>query len=338
MATIKRYTKSGNTTENNSGNGENGNNNENTAPKGSKSNPYTQDEYDAIPLGEWKGGYVEEWGYVPEGGLVDGSLTSDALSESFSDWPSDWNWGEYSHPLSHMGSTPEPGGGGNNGGNDQNPNKPNPDGHTGGGGKPQQPKVSERIKNMIKEASTFSPEISKILHGLMNNGRIIEVNNDEIKGAKWDATAKLLTIGPNANAQNLWHEIVHYHQDSPKNCSHAVREWQAHVITEIMRCCVSPVSFTDMDPKIQIEVQIMERITDYCGLDSQDCPIVDQSIVDFLDTLNYENYVRKAMLYWEDLDKKNDPPLYKGYYDWYDPNYNWNWESIFEKLGIRIRK
>ena len=31
MATIKRYTKSGNTTENNSGNGENGNNNENTA-------------------------------------------------------------------------------------------------------------------------------------------------------------------------------------------------------------------------------------------------------------------------------------------------------------------
>ncbi len=134
MATIKRYTKSQNTTENNSGNGENGNNNENTAPKGSKSNPYTQDEYDAIPLGEWKGGYVEEWGYVPEGGLVDGSLTSDALSESFSDWLSDWNWGEYSHPLSHMGSTPEPGGGGGTGeGNERHPYPPKPEDHIGGG-------------------------------------------------------------------------------------------------------------------------------------------------------------------------------------------------------------
>ena len=149
MATIKRYTKSQNTTENNSGNGENGNNNENTAPKGSKNNPYTQDEYDAIPLGEWKGGYVEGWGYVPEGGLVDGSLTSDALSESFSDWLSDWDWGEYSHPLSHMGSTPEPGGGGGTGGgNEGRDGGENNGGHNGGASNPYPQTTKTYTKNV----------------------------------------------------------------------------------------------------------------------------------------------------------------------------------------------
>lgn len=125
MTTINHYTTSNST---NSGSGSN------TSPKGSLNNPYTVDEFDAIPYKEWKGGYVEGMGYVPRWTEVIGSSTSNAYSDNFSDWLSDWNWGEYSHPFSHMGSAPEPGGGGGgNGNNNQNPNTPNSDGQTGGG-------------------------------------------------------------------------------------------------------------------------------------------------------------------------------------------------------------
>ena len=115
MTTIKRYITS------NSTNSESGSN---TYPKGSMSNPYTVAEYEAIPEEEWKGGHVEGMGYVPRWTEVIGSYPSSAFSDNYSDWLSDWNWGEYSHPFSHMGSAPEPGGGGGNGG----------EGTTGGNG------------------------------------------------------------------------------------------------------------------------------------------------------------------------------------------------------------
>ena len=96
MTTIKRYTKSQNSSSNNSGN--------NTAPKGSKENPYTPEEYDAIPLGEWKGGYVEGLGYVEPEVVIDGSHTSDMASDSYSDSHSE----EKSQPTDQPENPNEP--------------------------------------------------------------------------------------------------------------------------------------------------------------------------------------------------------------------------------------
>lgn len=54
--------------------------NNNTFPKGSKDNPYTQEEFEAFEEGTWPGGYVESWGYV----FQDANINSSGSSESSS--------------------------------------------------------------------------------------------------------------------------------------------------------------------------------------------------------------------------------------------------------------
>lgn len=134
MTTIKRYTKSQNSSSNNSGN--------NTAPKGSMNNPYTEEEYKNIPEEQWKGGYVIGMGYVLPYVDVIGSKPSQACSDNFSDsysYTSSWN-------FSNMCSTPVPdgeetGGTGEKGeangdGNTQEPNASESNNGKEGGDKP----------------------------------------------------------------------------------------------------------------------------------------------------------------------------------------------------------
>ena len=79
------------------------------SPKGSVSNPYTQEEYyDVLDSGEpWDGGYVEGLGYVAPDVYIDGSLGSDPW-DSFSN---PWDYPASSESSSFSSSTSHPSGG-----------------------------------------------------------------------------------------------------------------------------------------------------------------------------------------------------------------------------------
>lgn len=76
MTTINHYTSNQSNSNSNESN--------NTSPKGSFTNPYTEEEFNAIPEKEWKGGYVEGMGYVLPYVEVIGNGTSNAYSDNFS--------------------------------------------------------------------------------------------------------------------------------------------------------------------------------------------------------------------------------------------------------------
>lgn len=315
MTTIKRYTTSNNS---NSGN--------NTSPKGSMSNPYTVAEYEAIPDEEWKGGYVEGMGYVRPTFEVIGSYPSNAYSDNYSDWLSDWNWGEYSHPFSHMGSTPEPGGGGGNGGNNQNPNTPNPDGQTGGGTQNNNT-TSQRVKDLVSKASGFSPEVAITLQELMRQGRIVESN--AVQHAGWDDTNRKILLGPYATYRNILHELTHNFQDVG---SHSNKEWQAYmmdVVYEIFYDDGGSIHLTGM-PLDEYNHYLL-FVNDNSGKSEDGSPYVNQAVLDYLNSQNYQKRVNDFIDY---AKKNNLPSLYQ---EEYDPNYNWNWESLFAAMGITIK-
>jgi len=85
-----------------------------TAPKGSASNPYTYKEFDSMMNnGTWEGGYVEGYGYMDKGVTITG--TSEDSEDSYS-WEDPWSslpsdpWESGSEDAS--GSNGEQGGGG----------------------------------------------------------------------------------------------------------------------------------------------------------------------------------------------------------------------------------
>ena len=122
MTTIKRYT---NMRQSASSGG--------ASPKGSKNNPYTEEEFNNIPAENWKGGYVEGIGYVGPGVVV--TPSSEDPSDPFSDLFSDlFSNGDSDHGSAggQTGGGGYVGGGGHipgNGGNSGNGGTP-----TGGGG------------------------------------------------------------------------------------------------------------------------------------------------------------------------------------------------------------
>lgn len=89
---------------------------EKTPPKGSVSNPYTEDEYNNMcDTDTWKGGYVEGLGYVGAQTIIYGSGSS-SYSDSFyseddySEWSDpfgSWSdpWSEMSHPDNSTGNS-----------------------------------------------------------------------------------------------------------------------------------------------------------------------------------------------------------------------------------------
>ncbi len=206
MTTIKRYTKSQNTAENNSGNGENGNNNgNNTAPKGSMKNPYTEEEYKNIPEEQWKGGYVVGMGYVLPYVDVIGSKPSQACSDSSSEDYSDSYSYTSSWNFSNMCSTPKPNGGGTGGGgtggNNQDPYAPKPDNGTGGENKPIGYKKGYRyyfedgeLKKVLNNTIGYdSISVNGVAYPI--NGTITPVENaDPQYGSQYIATYQIFQI------------------------------------------------------------------------------------------------------------------------------------------------
>lgn len=82
------------------------------APKGSASNPYTYQEFEAMAdNGTWEGGYVEGYGYVDKGVTISGS--SEDSEDSYS-WEDTWS-SLPSDPFYDFGSWSDTASGSNNG-------------------------------------------------------------------------------------------------------------------------------------------------------------------------------------------------------------------------------
>lgn len=110
-----------------------------SGPKGSSTNPYTEEEYEEmLDAGTWQGGYVEGKGYCMKQPVVTASYPDSGSSSSSDDsWPSDDSEDKNDHnPTTPPtpptggggggGSSHGGGGGGTSGGTNNPTNKPNP--------------------------------------------------------------------------------------------------------------------------------------------------------------------------------------------------------------------
>lgn len=201
--------------------------------------------------------------------------------------------------------------------------------------------MSEKTEETISIAKGFSKKVSKVLDELKRTGKIKEVNGGQIKGAQWDATTKTLIIGPDATPANIWHELVHYYQCDCNSCLHAGREWQAYLLEEIMSCVDRFYEMATNKPYLGLTSDIMGILYRYCSRQIQDdVPYMDESVYNYIISINYEAYVQIFMDYWREVDQRENPlnPQYKKYYDGYDPDYDWDWNGLLEKLGIEVNK
>ncbi len=66
--------------------------------------------------------------------------------------------------------------------------------------------------------------------------------------------------------------------------------------------------------------------------------MLNYSVAELRISMNYEENVQVFMDYWRKIDQEENPdnPQYSNYYDGYDPDYDWDWDGLLERLGIRV--
>ncbi len=101
-----------------------------SGPKGSSTNPYTQEEFDQmVEAGTWEGGYVEGMGYCMGQVTVTASYPDSSSSGSDDSWPSEDSEDKNDHNPPTPPTPPTGGGGSSHGGGTGG-------GNTGGGNYP----------------------------------------------------------------------------------------------------------------------------------------------------------------------------------------------------------
>ena len=320
-----------------------------SAPKGSRENPYTYEEYERLNSeGKWTSAYVEGMGIVLPDVYVISSFPGSGILSDFEDDYNDYDLQDASFDFdegqqgNNSNNNSQSGGNGGQGsGNAGYGNAGNGDGYgnTGWGNNESfnSSDLSLHTEAIVSQAKNFSKEVATVLQNLINGGKIKDANNGEIKGAQWNSTTKTMIVGPNATDANIWHELVHYHQRECDNCMHACREWQAYLLEEIMVNVDSLMDKESYKPYLGLDKTQMKNLRITCYRNNKK-PVILESVYNYIISMNYEENVQVFMDYWRKIDQEENPdnPQYSNYYDGYDPDYDWDWDGLLERLGIRV--
>ena len=326
-----------------------------TPKKGTKANPYTLEEYEALAdEGLWQGGFVkigendpvyimrevDVIGYSGCSGYGSSGSGSDDI------WGSDnegsdnpWNQGG-----SHGGD--ETGGGGGNSGGINTGTSGN--GNTSGGGNPSGGNANDLITeteaaSLIRMASIPSSKLANFLKELQQNGRIVRTTpTSKHKFGYYNRDEKKIYITKNTRFYHIWHELVHLLQDelgllgNDKNgiSRSSNNEFQAYIIQNIIDMMLGNLrgqSFASTGLSSNIADDLYVQIITPLSTDNSGIYWIEQSIIDFLNNGDKETWVNGFIHYWESIPHPDE------YTRPYNPNYDWQWEVFFDFFGIEIR-
>lgn len=294
------------------------------APKGSSSNPYTQEEFfNLLEEGKWNGGYVEGLGYCEKEFVVNGHSSYFHFSFDDSWWNSEFPWSSWSNwEDGDNGNDGNSGNPSNNGGNENKPEGGTTHGgHKGNSGNG----LSGRTVTLLKAASDFSSSVKSLLQKLVNERKIKETNDIAII-ARWDEENNVMILGPNAQANNVLHELTHYFQTES---THSNKEWQAYMLDDVYDMLDAYGAQHGEGMNSGTYAEYRDLLIDNSGILPDGTPYVTYKVIEYFYGLDTEKMVRNFMVYWEQKGRYS-------YVDWYDALYNWNWERILRGMGFII--
>lgn len=301
------------------------------APKGSASNPYSQEEFfQLLEEGKWQGGYVVGLGYCEKETFVYGSFPYSSFHFSFDDswWSSVFPWSSWGFGDGGGDSCSGSGcSGGGTGGGSGNGSGHKGNGGSGGGNQGYNPDniYSPWATSVLGLASEFSPTVKEMLQRLMAKGKIRETYDIKIL-AQWDSENETMTIGPYAKTEHILHELTHSLQ---AESSHSNKEWQAYMLDDLYDL-VDGAGFQHAEglDSATYDKYRME-ILDYSGYLKGGVPYVKYKLIEYLNGLDYKRLIEKFMEYWKKQGFTN-------YVDGYDEYYYWNWEAILRGMGFKV--
>lgn len=308
----------------------------NNYPKGTINNPYTKDEFDDMcRKGTWIGGFVEGYnGYVGPEVIItpsgeDDSWSMDSWAEDFQNLSNGWEVNNNNEENSNNNNTNN-----NNNSNNYSQNNRDDNNHINiGNSTSDKPNsnwslLNDSDKQKVNEAAKLSSKVKTKLYLLISTGLIVHTDDVSVHGAQWIWGKNIMVLGPNATSANIWHELVHSFQSLG---SHSNMEFQAYMldmIWPVMSCCGGGESNSTGLCKYEWE-RYENLIWKYCDYDSG---IVGQTLVDYLNNLNYEKVVNDFIKYHKELG--TSPSAYT---EPYNPNYIWDWKGIIENMGFIVK-
>lgn len=190
--------------------------------------------------------------------------------------------------------------------------------------------------SQIIEWASSTTALRNIFNKLSSEGRIIETDslyNIDLRNPKYseDEHCIYVPINTTYTASSLIHEAIHYIQDELGilnyfSCS-SNNEYQAYVVNYIFHIPYGDIITAPKGSENEdIWDEFIKSIKDHCGIINGNL-WYDSNMINTIEELNHHLLNNSFRNYYRSSNNV-------GYYEYYDPNYDWNWETILNSLGF----
>lgn len=205
------------------------------------------------------------------------------------------------------------------------------------------------VEEEIEWAKSFSTRLRKLLNQFEKENRLKVVASFNIsstvsipvKNPKYDPVSKciLIPLNDNFTASGVVHEFIHVAQDENgmlKIACGSDNEYQAYVLNFILQRAVGIIEGA---PKGMAATKIWKDFQNLLNKEENNCGIddgviwINQFLLDELKKLDHQSLSELFREYYETFAPNLDV-----YWKYHDPNYQWNWEKLFEYFGVKIKK
>ena len=324
-----------------------------TSTKGTRENPYSMSECDSmLEAGTWPGGYVKD-----DAGQVSYVMKSVTV-QGYSGSGSGCNWHgsdfefcsgsyEWHEPDTDNKGCDEDGkgtssgneGGGTDTGGNAGGGTGGWNGNTGGGtgGDNSMPVLTQGDFDKLEKVCSITPAISTMLRKLYDAKRIVTYPTEEKRASgRYNSITGKLELSESsvndANRNTIFHELVHYVQDTMKTLTHnsCNSEFQAHLMTCYIQLYKGDIAYKmpgvdDHDEDIKA---VIYPVSDYFD-DTKGAAYRKWSLLE--EKLNSANWTEIVNHFRESWKGKSVKPAYVNPYNAEAPFY---WREMFEAFGL----
>ena len=187
----------------------------------------------------------------------------------------------------------------------------------------------------LEWAKKFSKKIEEIIEHLQKADKIIV---KDTPNPQYDSTKKSIYLPKNTDftSESLVHEIIHYLQDSLGMMNYDINssdiEYQAYLLNYVLQKAYGTVIQAPMGCELYEGWSVFSDLANEgCWKDGDDI-YIGRKLRDALYNLDHS-----AMSQLFRNQYRSTMPNQKSYYAHHDDTYNYNWDSLLNSLGVKIK-
>lgn len=191
------------------------------------------------------------------------------------------------------------------------------------------------LEDILKHVMALNDSFRKIVEKLQKEGRIKQDSPDNNCHYYSEDHSLHVPADGNFSVENIIHEIIHYIQEENGMLNYdlcsADNEYQAYVLNYIInRAYGNIISAPSGTRDCQEWRDFVDLIPQGISVNDGECTYTEE-FIDALQSLNHGALSQSFRYYWEWQKKEN-------YYKNHDPNYKYNWEKMFNDLGVKKKE